>query len=65
MKEKEAELKVFRVKMFCDCGGEMEPKGFVLFSDPIEYRHECNKCGLYQTFKEQYPTIKYRAVESE
>lgn len=62
--EKETELKIFKVQMFCDCGGEMEPRGFALLSNPAEYPHKCALCGAEKTYKEQYPAIKYRAVEN-
>lgn len=48
------------VNYLCDdCGGVVLPTGMVLTSDPLQYQHECSKCGKQYTFREAYPHIVY------
>lgn len=65
MAEKETELRTFRVKMFCDCGGEMKPTGMVLSSHPPQFPHQCSLCGMRATYDKSYPHLEYKVVESE
>ena len=66
MAEKATELKVFRIKMFCDCGGEMLPTGVALSSYPPRFIHQCRLCGTRATYDTSYPYLEYRAaIEKE
>jgi hypothetical protein len=56
------------VQYKCDvCGGNVIPTGEVLTSDPLKYKHKCNKCNKEYTFKEIYPyTVnEYRTIGSD
>lgn len=61
MEKKETEIRVFRVKMFCDCGGEMLPTGVILSSCPPQFPHQCSLCGMRATYDSSYPHLEYRA----
>lgn len=37
------------VDLECDCGGKMEWDGFVLTSNPPQYKHQCLTCGKVET----------------
>jgi hypothetical protein len=63
MTEKAIELRTFRVKMFCGCGGEMEPAGMVLPSHPPQFPHQCSWCGMRATYNTLYPYLEYKEVE--
>lgn len=62
MKEVKEEVKVFRIHMYCECGGEMLPTGNVLSCWPERYSHQCNKCGSIDSYIDKYPKIEYETV---
>ena len=62
MIEKEIEVKTFRVRAFCECGGEFKDTGCVLMSYPPQYVHACEKCNKKAHFSKSYPTIKYKEI---
>jgi hypothetical protein len=65
MTEKAIELRTFRVKMFCGCGGEMKPTGMMLASCPAQYPHQCVLCNKRQNYKTTYPHLEYKDVANE
>lgn len=62
MEEVRDEVKVIRVRKYCQCGGEMLPNGNVLCSYPPRYSHECNKCGAIDSYLDKYPKIEYESI---
>lgn len=60
MKETTIELKTYKVRATCECGGEFLPTGIVLMTNPCQYPHKCNSCGKEETFLVQYPKIEYK-----
>ena len=63
MPEFERRVKVYEIKYVCDeCGlGNMERNGSVLMSDPPQYTHVCDNCGVFKTFRNvYYPHLDYR-----
>lgn len=63
MIEKEFEVKVVKVRAFCECGGEFRPTGLTLMAFPPMYDYRCDKCNMQKHFNKQYPSIEYREVE--
>lgn len=47
------------VKAFCECGGEFEPGGLALTSNPPQYSYRCSKCGKEVFLTETYPHLEY------
>ena len=59
--EERKELKTFRVKLLCDCGGEMKVVK-TLMSDPPQYQHTCVRCEKEVTMDRSYPCIEQEEV---
>ena len=64
MKMVKKEVKTYRVRAMCECGGELVydlKNAYVdifnsFFSESkAEYEHKCNKCGKIEKLSEQYP----------
>lgn len=55
-------VRLERVVMQCDCGGEMCPTGLVLTSMPPQYPHECGQCHKRETYTSRYPMMRERDV---
>lgn len=53
-----------QVDYICDaCGkGSLKPTGEVKTSNPPWYVHQCKSCLQYSSHRNQYPYIKYEAV---
>lgn len=60
MEELFTKVEPFRVEAFCDCGGELEQKGFYYPTDPPMYPHACKDCGKTEILDNTYPRIVYR-----
>ncbi len=54
-------LRPIQVDRVCDkCGeGRMRPTGVALASYPPLFPHKCESCGAIDTFRQQYPTLRY------
>lgn len=67
MPEQSFPVKPVSVKYTCDnCGkGEMLPTGMAFSVYPAQYEHECNNCGYMQSFKVQYPLVRYEAIQKD
>ena len=56
MKVKRRKAVTYVERMYCDCGGEMEPTGMVLDSMPPWYSHACKDCGFMHDIQgKSYP----------
>lgn len=62
MKEIKEEVKTFKVKAMCDCGGEYKPTGRVFDVWPPHYVHECNKCSTSSSFTSHYPKLVHENI---
>jgi hypothetical protein len=63
--EKKIEVKVYKIYLHCDCGGEMLPTGAALSYYPPVYPHMCQKCGHIENINSiVYPYLKYEEVKS-
>lgn len=49
------ETRTFKVKVYCDCGGEYAFNGNANLADPPQYVHVCPDCGHTTTFPDTYP----------
>lgn len=52
------EVKTFLVDMICEhCGkGYMRPIGNIaLTTSPLQYPHQCDKCGYVENYTKNYP----------
>ena len=63
--ERVAEAKALIVEMICDeCKeGKMAPDGIMLFSDPPQYPHKCEKCGYKTNYLFRYPFHRLVPIE--
>lgn len=52
-------LQTVKVRMMCECGGEMEPTGEIYDTYPPRYPHKCLKCGEGEIYSRRYPCIEY------
>lgn len=56
MPETFKEAKTFLVNYECDkCGEEVKQTGIALMTNPAQYQHLCEKCGITYTLPAQYP----------
>ena len=66
-KEREQEVRVFRVVAICDeCGLDVEV--FEPEHPMVSYQvgfHSCSGCGKGYRFKTTYPRIDFRSIESQ
>ena len=66
MSETKRPVQPVRVDYKCDmpgCTGRMRPTGATLMSNPPQYPHDCNTCGVRMTFRGvTYPYIAYEEV---
>jgi hypothetical protein len=62
---KEIKLPVYNyiVRATCECGGEFEPTGMVLMSNPPKYPHTCNKCGKEEIFVKKFPHYTFEEID--
>jgi len=60
--EESVTVRVVRVKLICECGGEMLPTGESLLSYPAKYPHVCSKCGHTEKKTRRYPRIDYEEL---
>jgi hypothetical protein len=62
--EKENEVKTFLVKYLCDeegCEGNVAyTDGNMLLSNPVKFKHICDKCGTNHLFDHKYPYTSYK-----
>lgn len=54
-----------RLRMFCDCGEEMEFTGRTLMTFPPQYVHKCKSCGEEARLASQYPYISFESKEGQ
>jgi uncharacterized protein (DUF983 family) len=62
MPEQQFEITPVGVRYICDkCGeGEMVQSGKIAWmTDPIQFPHQCTKCGHEQAFTDKYPTVRF------
>ncbi len=62
------EVRTFLVDMVCEsCGtGYMRPVGNIALSTyPIQYPHQCYKCGYTQNYIKKYPYETYEYWEEK
>lgn len=64
MKIVKKEVKTHVTHAMCDCGGEFKPTNMILSTFPVQYPHDCNKCGKREIFYERYPKIEYEEEEN-
>lgn len=63
---KSIEVKVYQDRLYCDeCGEEMQFTGMALATYPMQYPHECQKCGNRMTKNDIYPKIRYKEIEND
>lgn len=56
MSETFKEAKTFLVNYECDkCGEEVKQTGIALLTNPAQYQHVCQQCGINYTLNSQYP----------
>ena len=53
------EVKTYMTHALCSCGGEFKFIDMILPTYPVQYPHDCNKCGKREIFYERYPKIEY------
>lgn len=64
--EKEFPITPIAVKYICDnCKeGEMIPTGENIYlTEPMQFKHKCNKCGEEIILHEKYPVIRYKSID--
>jgi len=49
------ETRTFKIKVYCDCGGQYQFNGNANLSEPPQYVHACEDCGHVTTFDATYP----------
>lgn len=65
MSEIKQEVRTFVVNYKCDTckEGYMFPTGIALMSNPAQYPHKCNFCGIEKTFRGiKYPKYVNEAI---
>ena len=67
MPELSKEVCTYSVSYICDeCGkGEMRATGVMLTSNPPQFPHKCNSCGVEKVFRAKYPQIAYGVGEEK
>ena len=55
MREVKIRVEVYRVRAMCECGGEFKPTGVSYPLYPVQYLHECNRCGKLEKYEYRYP----------
>jgi len=64
------ELRVFQMNWTCPkCQtgsmlADSSPGSTALMSDPPQFRHICDQCGNVEWNSVKYPTVSYRAVDT-
>ena len=58
------EVKVFRDRMFCECGGEFNVQT-ILSSFPAKYQHSCNLCNEKEISDYCYHRIIYEEIKED
>jgi hypothetical protein len=53
------EVRTFMIYELCRCGGVFKFTGQALTSIPMQYVHECDKCGDYNNFPCTYPYVTH------
>lgn len=68
MREIIYEVKTYEVEMCCDeCGeGLMRPCGnIILTTYPVQYPHQCTKCGHIANYTVKYPYTLTKKIEEK
>ena len=53
-------VKVYEMRLFCDCGGEMRATGMSRPTDPPQYEHKCEDCHATEYVPgKAYPHLVY------
>lgn len=61
---KRTEVKTYLEKLYCECGGQMLPYGYVLTTHPPQYPHKCEQCGKTTIESQPFPRITYDEGDS-
>ena len=64
MSERTYEARMVGVDYTCDdCNtGVMEQTGVMLMSDPPQWPHKCNNCGVTKNLWQKYPTVRWERI---
>ena len=65
METVKVEMKTFRIKLYCECGGEIKFTGGMDTYEPITYVHRCEKCNEIEHLFKQYPYFEYEEIPLE
>lgn len=64
MKIERVEVKAYRVKVVCDCGGDFVYSGRMLPTEPPLYKCYCISCGIQKSLNDKPGSIQYEEVNS-
>jgi len=56
---KRIEVKTYRERLYCECGGEMLPTGMIYSTMPPQYPHQCQVCGAQAIAPDSFPRVVY------
>jgi hypothetical protein len=56
----EAQVLPVRQRAICECGGELVSDGTSFLTHPPKYQHECEECGIKETFSVVYPRVVFK-----
>ena len=63
MREEGRRLETYVVEAFCDkCNGPLNFTGRTLLSNPEQYVHKCDNCGVEENLPYIFPRIEYREI---
>lgn len=62
--ERRVPAQAYVVRLYCDCGTEMEPTGQVLTTDPPQYPHHCSSCNRRTVQGKPFPYVDYEEETS-
>jgi hypothetical protein len=63
MIEKQFRVETYKVRAFCECGGEFIATGLVQTCNPPNYQHQCQKCRRTSYSEKRFPSIEYREID--
>lgn len=61
--ERRLPVNVYMVRLYCECGGEMDTAEMVLPTLPPQYPHVCLSCGSRAIRGKIYPHLVYGEME--
>lgn len=65
MKEKEVEVKTYKIRAYCECGGEYTYAGISYPTYPEQHVHHCSKCNNKEKSFNCYPYIKHLEINHD